>query len=179
MFEKPEVWKHKQRPTKSNIFGKHQSLRWIILDFCVSKSIGFPYTFRKEREFTMVKSWWISKSNKISRKGSPAPLNIPTPTLAPDRSGPVAWVSGPGFLASWFLGFKHLLCFQTIFVTYYQIVHFMFFYSYWCPLQDFQKNIGRIFIMFWCPSFPKSSKCWISPKRFVEIKFSKHRLCFF
>ena len=26
---------------------------------------------------------------------SPAPLNMPIPTPAPDRGGPVAWVGGP------------------------------------------------------------------------------------
>ena len=28
-------------------------------------------------------------------KGTPAPLNIPTPTPAPDRGGPVACLGGP------------------------------------------------------------------------------------
>jgi hypothetical protein len=31
----------------------------------------------------------------FSVRESPVPLNIPTPTPAPDRGGPVAWVSGP------------------------------------------------------------------------------------
>ena len=30
-----------------------------------------------------------------SSKGIPAPLNMPTPTPAPDRGGPVACLSGP------------------------------------------------------------------------------------
>ena len=42
--------------------------------------------------------WEFGKSYKLfyfQVKESPAPLNIPTPTPAPDRGGPVARLGGP------------------------------------------------------------------------------------
>ena len=42
--------------------------------------------------------WQFGKSYKLfyfQVRGSPVPLNIPTPTPAPDRGGPIACLSGP------------------------------------------------------------------------------------
>ena len=52
--------------------------------------------------------WKFGKSYKLfyfQVTESPAPLNVPTPTLAPDRGGPIACVGGPVFVRTVFLGF--------------------------------------------------------------------------
>ena len=52
---------------------------------------------------------WKSANFCISSKGTPAPLNIPTPTLAPDQGGPVAChLSG----RKWRLIIIPIICYQ-------------------------------------------------------------------
>ena len=41
----------------------------------------------------MIHGTYIKKYFQV--RESPAPLNTPTPTPAPDQGGPVAWVGGP------------------------------------------------------------------------------------
>ena len=61
-----------------------------------SKTIVFSQRFPTKTELynggILLKSW---ESNEHQAREPPAPLNIPTPTPAPDRGGPVACLGGP------------------------------------------------------------------------------------
>ena len=57
MFERPEVWIHKHRPTKSRIFLKHIDFLMNNLENLIPPNrSGFPRFFGKQRTFTMVES---------------------------------------------------------------------------------------------------------------------------
>ena len=83
MFEKPELWKHKQRPTKSVVFEKLLTFWWTFLKF---------WYLQIDRIFggVLVKSenlqWWnLDKplSPKLSSDGSPYPSTYRLPPLDP------------------------------------------------------------------------------------------------
>ena len=69
-----------------------------------------------------------------------------------------------GLKVYWFIGFSVSNSFN-VFWNY--LVHntkfrFHVFYSYWTHNRDFQDSIKRIFGICRCPSFRKSTTCWIS-----------------
>ena len=66
-----------------------------FLNLRVSKTIGFSQFFPRKAEFYDGGILINLQIQTISSKGSPATLNIPTPTPAPDRGGPVACLGGP------------------------------------------------------------------------------------
>ena len=84
----------------------------------------------------------------------------------------VSWFLG--FRGSWFLGFKIQKSFNVSkdILSILPNVHFMFFDRYWSHIQHLQDFIKRIFIIFWCQSFPKLTR-----KDFQNCEIYK-KICF-
>ena len=139
--------------------------------------MGIPL-LENQKFFGFSASWF--QSVLVSNLGGRGAVGIPLLEK-------VAWFLG--FSVSWFQNFLVSKClgfevswFPSLLVSKCQSFndpmlpkfHFMLSGRYWSHLQDFQDFIRQIFIMLWCPSFPKSTNILGFQKIAIYRKNFKH-----